>query len=114
MKPIEIEVEGKDGASLVTVKGSLAASDVNFLSAALEDLLAGQAKVVIVDLDGVDIITSEGLGVLIRARKNISDYGGSLILCGLKGNVLDVFKMTRLDKVFTTYDSPASALAASD
>lgn len=112
MRPVEIAVETKDGASLVTVKGSLVAADVNYLSAALEDLAADHARFVIVDLNEVDMITSEALGALIRARKSVSEYGGRLVLCGLKGNVLDVFKMTRLDKVFTTFDTPSSALAA--
>ena len=91
MKPIKIEVEEKEGAHLVTVSGHLAAGEINYLSAALEDLFAKQAPgLIVVDLKGVQIITSEGLGVLIRARKTASESGGNLVLCGLSGNVLDL------------------------
>lgn len=111
-RPVEINVEKKNGASLVTISGHLAAAETGYLSAALEDLVAEQVALVIVDLSDVDLITSEGLGVLIRARKNVAEYDGRLVLCGLTGNVLDVFRMTRLDKVFVLYESSAAALSA--
>jgi len=111
-KPVEIDVEDRDGASLVTVTGQVTAAETNHLSAALEDLAAKKAGLIIVDLSGVNLITSEGLGVLIRARKDAAEYDGRLVLCGLAGNVLDVFKMTRLDKVFAMYESPSAALSA--
>lgn len=112
VKPIEITVTQHQGAALVTVSGHVTASDTDRLSAALENLIASKADLVIVDLRGVDLITSDGLGALIRARKALTDYGARLALTGLTGNVLDVFTMTRLDKVFSMYDSPDTALAA--
>ncbi len=112
MKPVEIKVQTHDGASLVTVAGHLVAAESSYLAAALEDLIAGKESLIIVDMSRVKLITSEGLGVLIRARKDASEYDGRLVLCGLSGNVLDIFKMTRLDKVFAMYESPAAALSA--
>lgn len=112
IRPVEINVQKKNGANVVTVSGHLAAAEISYLSAALDALVAEQAALVIVDLSDIDLITSEGLGVLISTRKNVAAYDGRLVLCGVTGNVLDVFKMTRLDKVFSLYESSAAALSA--
>ena len=112
IRPIEVKVTQQQGAALVSVSGHVTTSNTESLSAALATLIEGKAEFVIVDLRGVDLITSDGLGALIRTRKSIGEYGGRLVLTGLTGNVLDVFTVTRLDKVFCMYDSPETAMAA--
>lgn len=77
-----------------------------------ERLIADGCTCIAVDMSRVEIITSDGLGVLIRARKAVGDHGGRLVLSGLTGNIRDVFKMTRLDKIFTLYDSVDVAAAS--
>ncbi len=112
MKPVEIEIRELNGAYLVSVSGHLAAAEISYLCAALEDLVNKKADTIVVDLKNVEIITSEGLGALIRTRKAVGEYGGQFVLSGLVGNVLDVFVMTRLDKVFRLYDTPEAAVEA--
>lgn len=112
MRPVEIEIRQLDGAYLVSVSGHLAAAEISYLSAALEDLINKKADTIVVDLKDVEIITSEGLGLLIRTRKTVGEYGGKFALSGLVGNVLDVFVMTRLDKIFRMYDTPEAAVEA--
>ena len=112
IRPLEIKVTQQQGAALVTVSGHVTASNTDSLTAALATLIEKEAEFMIVDLRGVDLITSDGLGALIRTRKSVGDYGGRLALTGLTGNVLDVFTMTRLDKIFCMYDSPETAMAA--
>jgi anti-sigma B factor antagonist len=114
VRSIKVNVEETNGAWLVTVNGPVAAAEISYLSAALEDLIAEQPAFIVVDMTGVTLITSEGLGLLIRSRKTVSEYGGRFVISGLSGNVLDVFKMTRLDKVFTLYDTPEAALESTD
>ncbi len=35
-----------------------------------------------------------------------------MVLAGLVGNIRDVFKMTRLDKIFSVYDDAGAAVSA--
>lgn len=114
MKPLEINTRTEGNATVVTVSGHIAGFEAEVLSAPFVELIEAKALLVIVDLAGVELITSDGLGVLIRSRKAVAEYGGRLVLCGLEGNVLDVFKMTRLDKVFSMYETTGAALAAAD
>lgn len=52
------------------------------------------------DLSGLDYIDSSGLGVLIAIHKRCMQKGGSVKIKGLKGNIRELFELTRLTKVF--------------
>ena len=66
----------------------------------------------VVDLSGVTFIDSSGLAVLIRAREDIRNYGGTLTLSGIREDVLVIFEMARLDQVFLI--NPQNDLLAAD
>jgi len=112
IKPLEIESKQEGPATILTLSGHIATPESQVLSEALERLVADRAQKIVVDLYGVELITSDGLGALIRARKAVSEVGGTLVLSGIHGNILDVFKMTRLDKIFSLYPSVDTAVEA--
>ena len=51
----------------------------------------------ILDLGGVDYISSAGLRVIVAAHKSMEDKGG-LILRNLNRNVTDIIRLTGFDK----------------
>ncbi len=53
----------------------------------------------VVDLTGVDFLDSSGLGALVSILKALGAQG-EMAVCGAKGSVLSLFKLTRMDKVF--------------
>jgi len=112
VRPLEIERRQEGPATVVKLSGHISASEAEELSSYFNDLIEQGADLVVIDLKDVEIITSDGLGVLIRTRKALTESGGKLYLCGIHGNVLEVFQMTRLDKIFAVYDTPDSALTA--
>ena len=63
---------------------------------------AGQSKIV-VDCSRLDTITSYGLGVLIRLHTKLAKIGGDVKLACVKGVIEQVFKITRLNKIFEMY-----------
>jgi anti-sigma B factor antagonist len=67
---------------------------------------------VLLDLSGVEFMDSSGLGVLIGAHKEAAALGGVLILVGPVPRVRKIFKITKLNKIFTIHETPAEALAA--
>ena len=97
---------------MLTLGGHISTMEAQVVSETLERLVAERIQRIVVDMSGVDLITSDGLGALIRARKSSNEMGGTVVLCGLHGNILDVFRMTRLDKIFLLYDSVDSAVTA--
>jgi anti-anti-sigma factor len=53
-----------------------------------------------VNFQGLDYISSAGLGVLLKTQKRLSGSGQSLILTHMNKLVRDVFRIARFDLVF--------------
>ncbi|MEJ5260473.1 MAG: STAS domain-containing protein [Anaerohalosphaeraceae bacterium] len=64
----------------------------------------------VVDFSQVRFLTSSVLGLLIRLSKKIYEAEGILRLCGIQPKIYEIFKITRLDKVFDIYPTRQEAL----
>ena len=64
---------------------------------------------VVLDLSKVDFIDSSGLGAIVAAMKNMGAER-RLALAGLTPTVERVFKLTRMDSVFSVFPTLESAL----
>jgi len=74
--------------------------------------LIGQGnKKVLIDLSAVDFVDSSGLGALVSFLKALGREG-TVALCGLKGTVREVLKLTRLERVFQLFSEEEEALRA--
>lgn len=69
----------------------------------------GRRKIVI-DFNDVEYLSSAALGKLITLDKKVRAAKGKLRLCGIRPEIYEVFKITRLDKVFSIFDDPDKAL----
>jgi len=54
----------------------------------------------IIDFQQCQFLDSTGLGVLIGIYRKCMESNGSLILTRMNADVLKVFKLTRLDRIF--------------
>jgi len=62
--------------------------------------LANQGRFrVVLDLSEVEFVDSSGLGALIHMHKTLEPQG-RLVLCGVGPKVAQLFKVTRLERVF--------------
>lgn len=68
---------------------------------------------VVLNLKGVDFIDSSGLGAIVRAMKMLGP-NDRLELCHLEEAVQKVFRLTRMDSVFSIYETLESALKEPD
>lgn len=66
---------------------------------------------VLLDLRRVDFVDSSGLGAIVGAMKQLGGQA-RLELASLTPNVAKVFRLTRMDTVFTIHDSADHALRA--
>ncbi len=69
---------------------------------------------IVLDFDNVRFLSSAVLGLLIRISKKVYEQNGRLRLCNISPNIIEVFKITRLTKVFDIYPDIASATADFD
>ena len=91
----------------------LDAQQVEELGGELNHLVDDRAcRKIVIDFTKVKFLSSSALGVLIRLQKKARDIKGSIALCGLRKELMQVFKITSLDKLFDFYETEEQALSA--
>ncbi len=68
-------------------------------------ILAGE-RTILVDMAGVNYVSSAGLRVFIMAHKELAKVGGEIILAGITEPVFEIFKMSGFTEVFRMLKSP--------
>ncbi len=66
----------------------------------------------VLDFSAVDHLSSAALGMLINANNKVREANGQLRLANIKPQILEVFEITRLNKLFKILHSRAEALAS--
>src|SRR6185295_14612778 len=57
---------------------------------------------IVLDFEKVQFVSSQALGIIMNMNKKLMALKNSkLILCGVTGKLLEVIKITRLDKILT-------------
>lgn len=85
---------------------ALNATDFKKEIVALVDQGASQ---IVIDFDAVNFLDSSGLGALVGVLKKIG-HRGDLSVCGLNADVEQMFRVCRMDRVFTIYNDVAATL----
>jgi len=78
----------------------------------VEEVIAaiGESSRLVLNLTHMNIISSEFLGMLLALRQEVLRANGTLKLCGLPPDSLDVFKVTKFDTVFDICDDVPNAV----
>lgn len=105
---MDIETEDKNGLRIVRVLADRidAAVAIRFKDAVREASKAAPPRVVL-DLGQVSFIDSSGLGAIVAAMK-LMPAGTTMELASLTEAVDKVFRMTRMDSVFTIHPDAAA------
>jgi anti-sigma B factor antagonist len=77
---------------------------------AMQDILNGGAKKVVIHMAGVTMIDSSGIGELVSAYTTATNRGAKLKLANLPAKVSDILTITQLITVFDVFDSEAEAV----
>ena len=75
--------------------------------------LLGQAvgPDVLLDFSNVEFMSSAMLGLLGQVHRKIAAGKGRLRMCGIRPEIMQVFKLTSLDKLFSIHKDAPTALA---
>src|ERR1017187_4332097 len=76
----------------------------------VEERLAAGTRNFIFDLSGVTVIDSTGIGRFIASFNKIMAAGGEMRMAGAAGHVMQSFRVSLLDKVFSFYPTLQQAL----
>jgi anti-sigma B factor antagonist len=108
---IEIENRTVEQGAVIAVRGQVDMSTSPALRRALQERVATQAALLVVNLTEVGYIDSSGVATLVETLKETSRYGGRLRLCGMNDTLRGVFEMSRLESIFDIRDTEEQALA---
>ncbi len=73
------------------------------------EIEAGRSRLVL-DLGKVSFIDSTGLGALVGLLKRVG-MRGELVVCGVQPSVEQMFRLTRMDRVFRIFRTADEAVA---
>ncbi len=80
------------------------------LKFSLSEEINNGVKNLVVDLSDCDYIDSTFLGTLVVTLKKVTAHGGDLRLIGFKPAVRSMFELTRMYRVFETFESKDEAV----
>ena len=107
---LQIDVDRRPGVTVLSPHGEIDfATGPRLKESITESLVAGELHLV-VDLLEVDFIESTGLGALVGGHRRAAALNGSLSLVCCEDRLLEVFRITGLDKVFAIYRSVDAAV----
>ncbi|MCH2134929.1 MAG: STAS domain-containing protein [Phycisphaerales bacterium] len=91
-------------------KNILDESNIQQIGQELGDALEGKASPqMIIDFGNVEHLSSAALGILITMNNRIGDMGGRMCLANIRPQIFEVFKITKLDRIFTIHETAQAA-----
>lgn len=107
---MEINTEKAKDCIIVSVKGKMDAVTSPNFEKSLSELIGRGEKILLMNLGGLEYISSAGLRSILVTAKHLKATEGKLLFCGLQGPVRDVFRISGFASIFQIYDSQDEAL----
>ena len=73
------------------------------------ELLHEGARKIILDIGGLTMLDSTGIGILVVCQSKVNKDGGVLLVAGATGSVEDTLKITNVDKIMKLFPSVEQA-----
>ncbi len=111
---MEIATRKAGKRTIVSVTGRIDAITAPDFEDALSALMSEGNKFFLVNLSGLDYISSAGLRSILSTAKKLKADAGDMAFAGLKGAVEEVFKISGFNSIFKIFDMEATALSSLD
>lgn len=108
----EFEVTETGGVGVLSVAGRVDTATAPALEQAIDGVIAGGGRRLLIDLAGVPYISSGGLRVLLATAKRLRGDGDGYALCSLSPEVEKVMRLTGFSSILAIHPDRAAALAA--
>lgn len=107
---IDQQVGYSDDILLLRINGYIDTSTSLELINKLKVFLDGNIAQFILDLSGVNYVSSAGWGVFVGEIKNVRENGGDIKLVNMTPEVYDVFEMLEFNRILKMHDSVEEAI----
>jgi len=113
--PSRLSISQHKDIHVVEFKDSKILDEINIteIGQALGDLVATRDRSkLLLDFANVDHLSSAALGMLINVNNRIKEQNGQLRLSSIRPQILEVFMITKLNRLFRIFPTRAEALAS--
>ncbi len=104
-----------EDVTLIHIQGRIdhktAKSFEDVLKPHLDECVLGESKKILVDMAGVDFMTSAGLRVLMIGAQICGKHTGEIAVAALQPMIQEIFRISRFDLVLKVFPTVDSALA---
>lgn len=108
---LEERIRGE--VAIVSLSGELLdEEDGTILEQKIISLTSDNINKIVFDFGKLNTINSQGLAVLLSAVKSVRIRGGDIRIAGLDQHLQNIFTMTRLVRIFDSYETVGRALAS--
>lgn len=109
---MEISAREVNGVTVFNMSGRLDANTVEDVEGKITAAIDDGATKLILNMEGMDYISSVGLRVLVMAAKRISQTQGGLALCTIQDQVKEIFDLAGFSAFLKMFDDEESAVAS--
>jgi anti-sigma B factor antagonist len=102
---VRVTVEHVPGTDIVTAIGTVDLDTVSHLRDVVFDPTRCVQAVMLLDLNGVDFLDSQGIASIVAARRKVGSRGGELVLACSQPHLLKLLRISRLDTVLRVVGS---------
>jgi anti-sigma B factor antagonist len=93
-------IDGED-QTILQVAGGLDAMTAPELMPAIDAIVEDGRREVVVDLSELDLIDSSGVAAIVALYKRVRARGGHVKVAGARDQPLSIFRLLRMDRVFS-------------
>lgn len=108
---MQIDTLIQDGITVMKVTGRMDATTVSIFTDECQKQLKSGAGRYIVDLGGLEYISSAGLRGILTMGKTCKAAKATLAFCSMQAMVADMFKLSGFTSILTVYSTLDEALA---
>lgn len=108
---LRIQERIEKNITILTISGRIDSKTARKFETRLKAAIHGTSPCLLLDMGGVEYITSAGMRALASTYKAASKFpGGDIAIANLKDDLTHLFRLIGLDGLFTLYESVETAL----
>ena len=105
----------KNGVIIITLDGAiLGGPEASALNTELHRMIAAGSLRAVIDLSGVSLMNSSGLGMLISSYTALKNAGGELRLAGANEKIRTLLTIAKLQGIFRSLPTVEEAVVSFD
>jgi anti-sigma B factor antagonist len=109
---MELQVHDYKRATILAVSGRVDSATSSEFEASLKHIIDQGQNHIILDLSGVEFLSSSGLRVMVGTMKELRKAGGELVLSAPSARAADSIAIAGLDVLFKSFPTREEAIAS--